>query len=121
MESQNPIPENSRRKLKRTIEIKVRFDEDELAKIKEKAALFGKPLSTYVREVALGESRKPIKKVQRWGNLGVLGNEFLDTREMFIRGAGNDPDKVSRPEVLTLIEKLDHAVEEIKELRREVE
>jgi hypothetical protein len=120
MESQFESAGSSRRTMKRSIEIKVRLDEGELEKVKKRAATFGKAVSAFLRDAGLEENRKPVKKMERWSNLGVLGNEFIETREMFMKSADNNAEKVSRPEVLILIEKLDKAVEEIKELRKEL-
>jgi hypothetical protein len=120
MESQYETAGSSRRKVRRGIEIKVRLDEGELEKVKKRAATFGKAVSAFLRDAGLEENKKPVKKMERWSNLGVLGNELLETKEMFLGSAENKPEKVSRPEVLILIEKLDRAVEEIKELRKEL-
>jgi hypothetical protein len=120
MESQFESTSSSRRKVKRGIEIKVRLDEGELEKVKKRAATFGKAVSAFLRDAGLEENKKPVKKMERWSNLGVLGNELLETREMFMKSADKNAEKVSRPEVLILIEKLDRAVEEIKGLRKEL-
>lgn len=96
---------------KRTEEVKVRFNLSELKTVQENAARSGKLPSVYCREVALGKEQVEVKNIERWGNLGRLGKEFLETKRMLQQ----------RPETLEhLMELLEEAVQEIKALRREL-
>lgn len=91
--------------------IKLRCTIEESERILQSALRSGMPVSVYCREVALSKEVKPVKNMERWGNLGRLGTELVKTRELLVQGDACDV------RVLDLIVEI---LSELKKLREEL-